>query len=196
MTAPAEPTTEPTEPDPPAQADPPVEPKEPDWKAEARKWEQRAKENKQAKTDLEKLQQAAMSDQEKAVAAARAEASTETATRYHSRIVSAEIRAAAGGKLADPSDAVRLLDLSQFTLDDSDEVDQKAVQTAIDDLLRAKPYLGVKDPPRFQGGADQGPRGNGEPLSIDDQIREAETAGDARLARALKAQKLTQLPPS
>lgn len=41
-----------------------------DWKAEARKWEQRAKENKSASAELTKLKAANMSELEKAQAAA------------------------------------------------------------------------------------------------------------------------------
>jgi hypothetical protein len=150
---------------------------------------------KDAELELEKLRKAAMSEQDLAVATARDEARTETAGKYQSRIISAEIRAAAGGKLADPSDAVRLLDMSTFSLDDNDEVDSAAVVKAIDELLKSKPYLGVKDDRRFQGGADQGARG-GQKQTIDDQIREAEGKGDWRTAGALKAQKLSELPHS
>lgn len=39
---------------------------ETDWKAEARKWEQRAKENKAAADELEQLKQAQMTEQQKA----------------------------------------------------------------------------------------------------------------------------------
>jgi hypothetical protein len=165
------------------------------WKALARKHEDASKANSQAAKRLADIEAANATEQEKAVAAARQEASTETASKYSSRIISAEIRAAAGGKLADPSDAVRLLDMSTFSLDDNDEVDSAAVVKAIDELLKSKPYLGVKDDRRFQGGADQGARG-GQKQTIDDQIREAEGKGDWRTAGALKAQKLSELPHS
>lgn len=48
------------------------EPKETDWKAEARKWEARAKKSAQAETELEALKQAQMTEQEKANARAEA----------------------------------------------------------------------------------------------------------------------------
>ena len=44
--------------------------KQTDWKAEARKWEQRAKENKAAADELEALKQAQMTEQEKMLARA------------------------------------------------------------------------------------------------------------------------------
>ena len=60
----------------PTQTTEPQEPQgtETDWKAEARKWEKRAKENSAAAAELEKLRAASMSDTEKLEArAAKAE---------------------------------------------------------------------------------------------------------------------------
>jgi hypothetical protein len=55
-------------------------------------------------------------------------------------MVEAEVRAAAAGKLADPADAIRLLDLTGF-VDDAGEIDGKAIAAAVDELVTAKPYL-------------------------------------------------------
>ena len=63
------------------------------------------------------------------------------------------MRAAAGTKLADPGDAGRLLDLDQFKVDVNGDVDAKAISSAIDDLLKAKPYLAAA------GGEGGGRRG-------------------------------------
>lgn len=49
-----------------------TETKETDWKAEARKWEQRAKKSQAAEIELEKLKAAQMTEQEKALARAEA----------------------------------------------------------------------------------------------------------------------------
>lgn len=49
-----------------------TETKETDWKAEARKWEQRAKKSQAAEIELEKLKAAQMTEQEKAIARAEA----------------------------------------------------------------------------------------------------------------------------
>ena len=49
-----------------------TEPNETDWKAEARKWEQRAKKSQAAEIELEKLKAAQMTEQEKAIARAEA----------------------------------------------------------------------------------------------------------------------------
>lgn len=51
-------------------AEPPMEPKV-DWQAEARKWEKRAKENKEAADELARLKEASMTEQEKAAQRAK-----------------------------------------------------------------------------------------------------------------------------
>ena len=56
-----------------------TEAKQTDWKAEARKWEQRAKKSQAAETELEMLKQAQMTEQEKATARAE-KAEAELAT--------------------------------------------------------------------------------------------------------------------
>ncbi len=81
------------------------EPKEePDWKAEARKWETRAKQNKADQDELQKLRTERMTESEKALEAARAEgrtaAETEAARKYGARLVQAEFR----GLIADRVD--------------------------------------------------------------------------------------------
>lgn len=70
------------------------------------------------------------------------------------RVLRAEIKAAAVGKLADPTDAYKFLDLDALDADDTD-----AIAKAIDALLEAKPYLAAKSGPRFQGTGDGGAAG-------------------------------------
>jgi hypothetical protein len=72
------------------------------------------------------------------------------------RILKAEIRAAAKGKLADPRDALTFLNLEQFEVDDSGQVDEDEITDAIEDLLKNKPYLAAQGGRRFQGTADGG----------------------------------------
>lgn len=134
-------------------------------RAERRKAEKRAKD---LDAELSKFREASMTEQEKAVEAARKESAAATLASVNQRILKAEIRAAAGGKLADPEDAIRFLDLDIFTVTDEGEVDQKAVASAIDRLLQLKPYLAASAT-RPAGDADQGARGaamalNGDPL--------------------------------
>lgn len=74
---------------------------------------------------------------------------TETANkRANARIVSAEIRAAATGRLADPADALAFVDLDQFDVDDDGSVDQTDIRAAIDDLIAAKPHLAAQRGPK------------------------------------------------
>lgn len=87
--------------------------------------------------------------------------------KANARIVRAEVRAAAAGKLADPADALGFLDLSQFEVGHDGDVDQDEIADAIDDLLERKPYLAAQrgdkggekkkgpKPDRRQGGGQQ-----------------------------------------
>ena len=68
---------------------------------EARKWETRSKENHQAKTELEKQRQAAMTDAERAVAEAEAKGRTAAASEFGKRLATSEIRAQAADAQAD-----------------------------------------------------------------------------------------------
>lgn len=70
------------------------------------------------------------------------------------RVLRAEIKAAAVGKMVDPSDAYKFLDLDALDADDTD-----AIAKAVDALLEAKPYLAAKTGPRFQGTGDGGAAG-------------------------------------
>lgn len=171
---------------PPPAAPPATPPPEPDLgdagkralDAERDARRQAEKAAKDAQTELEKLRSASMSDQEKAVAAAKAEGRDEALKTANERLVRAEVKAAAAGKLADPGDALGLLgDLSAF-IDKSGDVDTKAITSAIDELVKAKPYLSAKP---GNGSGEGGPRGgnaNGEP-SMDDWLR-SQAAGGRR----------------
>lgn len=97
--------------------------------------------------------------EEQALEQARAEARAEAIKTANERILRSELRAAAAGKLADPSDAALFIDLAQFEVDDNGDVDTDALSDAIAELLTRKPHLGVIQKPRFDGDADQGARG-------------------------------------
>lgn len=64
--------------------------------------------------------------------------------KANERILKAEIRAAAAGKLADPKDALLYLDLASFEVGTEGEVDSKAVLAAIEALVKSKPYLAAQ----------------------------------------------------
>lgn len=96
---------------------------------------------------------------EVALDAARAEERAEANKKANERILRADLRAAATGKLADPTDAALYLDLSEFTVTDDGDTDSDALNEAITDLLSRKPHLAAGKPNRFDGGADQGAKG-------------------------------------
>lgn len=115
----------------------------------------------------------------------------EALSAANQRILKAEVRAAAAGKLNDPQDALRFLDLSGFEVGPDGDVDGETVAAAIDDLLKNKPYLAAQGV-RFQGGADGGAR-KGPVADIDGQIAAATAAGQHLLAIQLKQQRAAQL---
>ena len=104
-----------------------------------------------AEQRLAEFEEANKTEQEKAMEAARNDAVAETKAHYEGLLRQERLKNLAAGKLNDPSDAVRLLDMSEFDPDD-----EKAMSDAIDALIKDKPYLAAKSrvPP-----VDQGPQG-------------------------------------
>lgn len=88
--------------------------------------------------------------------------------KANERILKAEVRAQAAGKLADPQDALLHIDLSSFEVGDDGEVDAAAITDAITDLITTKPYLAVQDGKRFQGDADAGARKEARPAQLNE----------------------------
>ena len=89
-------------------------------------------------------------------------------SQFNQRYVRSEVKAAAKGKLSDPGDAFKFLDLRQFEVSEDGEVDGEAINTAIDDLLKKKPYLGAqraRAEGSGEGGARSGDAGNLKQLS-------------------------------
>lgn len=104
--------------------------------------------------------------EEQALEAARAEARTEATTKANARIVRAELKAAATGKVKNPALALKLIDTSEIDVDDDGEVDSDAVNQAITDLLEQYPELAA-DGSKFTGTADQGAKGkNSKPAQV------------------------------
>lgn len=85
-----------------------------------------------------------------------AQATAAATAAANTRILKAEIRAAAASKLADPRDALRFLDLSQFEVDADGDVDSDEIAEAIEELIKDKPYLAAATGRRFQGSGDGG----------------------------------------
>lgn len=130
--------------------------------------------------------------EEVALEAARAEARAEANKKANDRILRADLRAAATGKLADPSDAALYLNLDDFTVTDDGETDSDALNEAITELITRKPHLAAQKQNRFDGDADQGAKGKG---STPPQWTEAdlERATDDETVAAKAAGKLNNL---
>lgn len=129
------------------------------------------KEAKATKAQLAKLQAGAMSEQEKAVAEAKEAGKAEVLSVANERLVRAAVKSAATGKLANPSLAPKLLDLSDFEVDDDGDVDEKAIDAAIAKLVKENPELanGVRKPGALPG--SKGGQSNAA-QSMNDLIRE------------------------
>jgi hypothetical protein len=125
---------------------------------------QARKDREQVQKELDKLKQAAMTDQERAVAEAKAAGKAEAVREAGTAVAAATFRELATGKLADPGKALDLLDLSKFVADDG-TVDRTALGKAVDGLAAQVPGPPGRVPP--------GPRGEptGEADFIRDRIR-------------------------
>lgn len=96
------------------------------------------------------------------------------------RVLRAEVKSQAAGKLADPMDALRFLDLDEFEADDNGDFDTDEIASKIAGLLADKPYLAVAQSTRFQGTADQGAR-KADAKSEEQQLEESlKTASPAQ----------------
>lgn len=97
--------------------------------------------------------------EEAALDAARREGEAAAMTKANERLLALEIRATAAGKLNDPTDALRLLDLSAFEVGADGVIDTEAIADAIDGLIKSKPYLSATPQRRpAEGSADGGTR--------------------------------------
>lgn len=151
------PTTEtPDTPEPTVQAAQPDTTDGTDWKAEARKWEQRAKDNKSAATKLNQLEDANKSETEKLnERATKAEtAQQEAHTKYVSLLKRQAITDAATTAHSTDTETVYLYLDNEIQIDDDGNV--QGLDKAIRDLAKRKPHLfrttpeGSKD--AFSGG--------------------------------------------
>ncbi|WP_372595573.1 hypothetical protein, partial [Actinotalea sp.] len=88
------------------------------------------------------------------------EAESAALAKANDRIRRSEVLRAAKGVLADPSDALRYLDIDPFVVSDDGEIDEAAIAEALADLVTSRPYLARAEgqQKRFQGNADQGAR--------------------------------------
>lgn len=152
----------------PPETTPPAPPaQETDWKAMARQWEKRAKDNSNAAEELEKLKASQMTDTEKAVDAARKEGEKTATGAGAKRLAKAEFKAAAAVAGVTLGDTEDLIDFGRFITDKGD-VDEAEIKKAVKGLAKLAP----KGP--GQSGGDFG-GGNGSAGQQDrpKSIREA-----------------------
>ncbi len=119
--------------------------------------------------ELAELKKAGLSEQEKAIEDAKTAGATEAAAKYAALIVAAEVKAAGASKVAPEAldDLPRLLDLDPTKLvSDDGTVDTKAISSAIDEMVKAKPYLAPKAGGGGGADPDQGARGGGRPAQL------------------------------
>ena len=115
---------------------------------------------------------------------ARRDAEAAAEKRANERILKAELKAAAAGQLADPSDAAAFIDLSQFEPDDDGNFDAGEISEAISDLIRRKPHLAAKAT-GFQGTGDGGARtGGSKPKQLTGADLKTMSAPEIAQARA------------
>lgn len=80
-------------------------------------------------------------DPDKEADRAQREAVQAVEQMYRTRLVRAEVRSLAASTFADPDDAHIFLDLDEIEVDDDGNVDRKAVEGMLKDVLTRKPYL-------------------------------------------------------
>lgn len=157
-------------------------------------------EARDAKAELERVRaELALRDkpaEEQAIEAAKAEARAEATTAANLRVVKANLRAAATGKLADPTDILAypsIVDPASFEVDEDGNVDSDTLADAVNDLLAKKPHLAAQQG-RFQGGGDGGAKAPAKPPTedIDTAIQAATAARNFALVATLKTQKAAQ----
>lgn len=95
---------------------------------------------KSAKSEYDAWKQSQLTDQEKAVQAAREEGASEATTKLEQRLVSAEVRIQASALgFFDAADAIAAMG-GDLPMKDG-EPDQDAIKAKLDELAKAKPYL-------------------------------------------------------
>jgi hypothetical protein len=163
---------------------PPAPAGDTDWKAEARKWEDRAKANKTAADELATLKAERMSEQEKAVQAATEQGRTAALADVTPQLAQARLEAAAARKGVDLAPFADLLDVTKFVVDG--EVDGDAITAAVDKLAALAPRGAGRS-----GGDMGGAGGSGDTAtSLDKQIAQAKADGDWRTEMRLQNSKL------
>ncbi|MFC9847787.1 hypothetical protein ACFWFF_01555 [Streptomyces sp. NPDC060223] len=158
-----------------------------DWKAHSREWERRAKANANAAIELEKLRAANMSEQEKAVKAAKDEGRTAALAEATPQIAQARLEVAAARAGVDLSEFAEYIDVAKFIGEDG-QVDNKAIKAAVTKFSKLAPKGAGRS------GADLGGAGGSgdQTASLDKAIEEATKARNFPEAIRLKRLKAAQ----
>jgi hypothetical protein len=131
------------------------------WRSQADKYERRAKSNADAAKELDRIRRDAMSDQERAAAEAADKARAEVTAQFGGRLILAEIRAAAEGRLsAEQVQALAThLDTAAFLAPDGD-VNATAISEFVDQFAPAEveSLSGPVFPDLGQGARGRSPR--------------------------------------
>lgn len=113
---------------------------------------------KDLESEIADLRKKGMSEQELAVAEAREAGMLEARSAFAAESAAVNLTAAAVGILSDPSDAPLLLANSKI-----DAGDPAAVKTALEALVKAKPYLAAQAAPSgLPGGGSSGAQGGSD----------------------------------
>lgn len=106
----------------------------------------------------------------------------EALAKANERILKAEFRAAAAGKLSDPSDVLRFIDTSDFEVGDDGSVDAAAIAAAVEGLLESKPYLAAQGGtgPVFESPSSRRDPGKGQLTQADLQRMSPDEINAAR----------------
>lgn len=122
------------------------------------------------------------------------EADARAMSKANERVLKADLKLAAKDILIDPTDALLNLDLSQFEPDADGEFDASDITEALKDLVRRKPHLAKS---ATQSGGPRVPKVPADPanlpktpLTLDEQIAQANKAGDVMRVIQLQNQKL------
>lgn len=188
-------TSAPAQEQPPPQGDGPDDGEsEPDYRklyedtlSEARKWEQRAKSNRDKADKFDEL------DAQNKTEAQKATERAEQAEQRYQQAIDAAIRAevkAAATNWADPDDAPRYLDDLSGYVTEEGEINTKAIRKDVAAALKQRPYLGKPQAPSNGHGMAPDPSQGATGASMADQISAAEQSGDVQTSLALKAEQL------
>ncbi|MDC2953379.1 hypothetical protein PO587_02795 [Streptomyces gilvifuscus] len=158
-----------------------------DWKALARQWEKRAKDNKDAVDELAALKASQMTDQEKAVSEAEKRGRTAAAIEHGRELAAARFEAAATRAGVDLGEAAELIDTARF-VDKDGKVDADAITAAVKKLSKLAPKGAGRSGGDMGGGGGSGDQATSLDKQIEAATKSRNFAEVVRLKRLRAAQ--------